>query len=492
MNNHSLINRQGAIPGECTNTPGVLSNQEIVDKINRDPTVHVINSNGGDYAGSDVMMYGGDQWVGFMSPATKAWKTDFLQTNFHVGGVFIWSIDLESNDNFIDDSDDSEDSAPICDLSLSFKDLADVERKASQYTPYCNQIYAVKALEGELDIIGANFTSLNSSYDSSFRLYEENLRETLDGRLQDLMLNSGTGVLTYNGTLNQYFNCTAVNSHGQNVSTTRCPFFTSDKVQRYDVYHVLIDPDGFYNATEQQGVLKDWIAFEDFLPPVREILCGRRCTQHLQNLHYHGFPREAANFNIPNPKDQFLQAWDKVPNLRINIQITYLDRIFGQSDESGLDELQVLSMPINMLEESLEAMKNAKDIGVAIEKEKKKALIETILSAVFAILPVLGELADVADLAVVADLLITSGDIANFGMATYDSVQDPSSAVLQICGALMGGVGGITRDGKSFKSLATKRREMTDEETANLGGLGTRILKQAATIKKIVKSCEKE
>lgn len=80
----------GAAKGACTGAAGYLSQSEIKDIIATDPTAKVINDN----SDSQILVYGGTEWVGFMDEATKSARSDrYRRLNF--GGTSDWAISLD-------------------------------------------------------------------------------------------------------------------------------------------------------------------------------------------------------------------------------------------------------------------------------------------------------------------------------------------------------------------------------------------------------------
>ncbi|KAH8807609.1 hypothetical protein F5884DRAFT_752191 [Xylogone sp. PMI_703] len=80
-----------ALPGPCTQTPGILADAEI----------QALISIGGvqtrdEPSDSDIVVYA-NTWVAYMTPTTKASRTAFYQS-LNFAGTADWAIDLESGD----------------------------------------------------------------------------------------------------------------------------------------------------------------------------------------------------------------------------------------------------------------------------------------------------------------------------------------------------------------------------------------------------------
>jgi chitinase len=93
----------GAYPGPCTGTAGYISNAEIraiADGTGswQDSTgaVHHVNSYSSYFdqdSQSDVVVYEGTQWVGYMNDDTKQDRTE-LYKSLNMAGVIDWAVDL--------------------------------------------------------------------------------------------------------------------------------------------------------------------------------------------------------------------------------------------------------------------------------------------------------------------------------------------------------------------------------------------------------------
>lgn len=89
-------------------------------------------------------------------------------------------------------------------------------------------------------------------------------------------------------------------------------------------------------------------------------------------------------------------------------------------------------------------------------------------------MPVVGEeFAAAAGLATLARSIAIAGELGNGVLAIYDTVKDPSSAVVNILGMLFG-VGSLTkisRDGTGLARIARLRQGMKSDEIASLGSI---------------------
>jgi chitinase len=163
-----------------------------------------------------------------------------------------------------------------------------------------------------------------------------------------------------------------------------------------------------------------------------------------------------------------------------------MDQIFGQWDGSSLNPVQVLAMPVTMVQQAVESMQQVKAIGQTEEDLKKKELILTVVGAVLAVVPFVGDAAAAAaGLASLARAITLIGEVANNAFSIYDIVGDPQSAPMAIFGMLLGG-GALSRDADSLAKMGALRRGMS---FADLLKLGTIFSHQSSGIQMIVRSC---
>lgn len=105
----------GATPGSCTDTAGYISNAEIREILDTNPTARRFR----DGVGSDVLVYNHDQWVSYMEDDTKAKRIEMYRSmNFL--GTTDWAISLDNTtgQGSRDHNDDNDDDDDTGDLGL--------------------------------------------------------------------------------------------------------------------------------------------------------------------------------------------------------------------------------------------------------------------------------------------------------------------------------------------------------------------------------------
>ncbi|KAH8673384.1 glycoside hydrolase family 18 protein [Xylariales sp. PMI_506] len=81
----------GATHGPCTDTAGYISDAEIKEILASD---RVTYSGTDPQSDTDILVYDGDQWVGWMSPSNRAARVNLYKA-LNFGGVTNWAVDLE-------------------------------------------------------------------------------------------------------------------------------------------------------------------------------------------------------------------------------------------------------------------------------------------------------------------------------------------------------------------------------------------------------------
>lgn len=280
-----------------------------------------------------------------------------------------WAIDLDSDENFQDDADTDGDDGnytQACDYSLSFNTLADLATVSSQYSVYYIKEYAVKALSSELSAAMTDFAAANKGYDTLFGHYEAYIKDmiqpVLDSFLRDL---DGPGL--------PYFKCT-YNEGGHDISSRTCPYDAASlQSEHYTLYFDLTDANSFYDALGKLGILHDWVSFGDKDAGVDA--CHGSATHGTGSCVpfkriWHGWPVKAATITFPNHKDIIAAAAPNMQSLQAYIAATWMNQMVGQLTGSGTDALQVIAMPVALIQQAVASMVQVKAIGKTEEQAK--------------------------------------------------------------------------------------------------------------------------
>jgi hypothetical protein len=189
--------------------------------------------------------------------------------------------------------------------------------------------------------------------------------------------------------------------------------------------------------------------------------------------------------DVANPKDIVSKGLSNAKTLgpQINSIITQLrlDGWFG----NGAELIDSISMPIFMLASATENMAQVEQIADKITEEEKKAFIIAFLSAIFLIIPVIGEVvgsvAELADVGVILGLLGAAGNAAT---DIYTIVDDPNNAPLAIFDLILSPL--ALADVATISKAANLRRAMSADDVAKLGD---KISSRMKTVEKAKGSC---
>lgn len=192
------------------------------------------------------------------------------------------------------------------------------------------------------------------------------------------------------------------------------------------------------------------------------------------------------DYTIPDPKDIVVNAMGNVGNLDSALTARIFDVSTGQWLGSNADVVTALSIPVFMVQNAVEGMESAKELGEEVEKKEAENTLLTVLSLVFFIVPFLGEaVAVAAGMLQLGRIIALAGLAANAGLTIKDVIDNPEMAPLAILELL---TGGKLKSPKEFLSAANFRRAMKGDDIA---ALGETFVKQDAMIQKIVKACAK-
>jgi hypothetical protein len=181
---------------------------------------------------------------------------------------------------------------------------------------------------------------------------------------------------------------------------------------------------------------------------------------------YRNYPVAAQKVKVINLKDVVTAAMTIITATQNSIFARELDILSGQWHGSANDIVQVVSMPVMMLQQAIEAMGETKALGTSQKAEDKKNLILEISSVVFIFIPFLDDIAlEVLAAARIGTLIGNAGSLA---ITIQDVVSDAGSAPLAILG-VFGGAGAILADVSNMAKLISIRRGVSDDMITGIG-----------------------
>lgn len=232
------------------------------------------------------------------------------------------------------------------------------------------------------------------------------------------------------------------------------------------------DEKGFYDALlAETGIQRSWIRWQDkFIeldpcPPCPTPTCSHQAACQSNYYARYNYPRrisDTSKIDITNPKKSIDDALPKLVDLVNQGVDTYTMMRFGDSGADPGDVIQSLSMPIFMLEDSFESISKVKEIGADQKNKKTRDLIVLILTIVFAVIPIVGEIAGFAAcMARLATAALIIGEMGNAALAIEEIVRDANSAPFAVLGILIA-AGGIRSKGprQGYEDAAAARKAL--------------------------------
>ncbi|KAF5972832.1 killer toxin alpha/beta [Fusarium bulbicola] len=172
--------------------------------------------------------------------------------------------------------------------------------------------------------------------------------------------------------------------------------------------------------------------------------------------------------DVANPKEVVSKGLGKIKGLP-----TQIDQVLTALQLNGYlgDDMELidsLSLPILMLASAAENMGTVVQIADKITDEERKAFILAFLSAIFLIVPVIGEVVgSIAELTDIGTVMALLGAAGNSAVDIYTVVDDPKNAPLAIFDLILAPLA-IT-DIATITKVANIRRGMKESDIAKLG-----------------------
>lgn len=508
-----------AAPGECTGQAGYISNAEI-DRIIRSQSG--VQSFHDGPSNTDIVVYNGTEWVGYMTKTTKSTRrTHWQAKNF--GGTIDWAVDLQ---DFTDDIDgpDGPDEGEEDDLleqvacTANYTKLEDVQHDVGQLPYSCLNLYIIQALQSTLQASLAGYDNLiKEGYDNKFKTYAEAVAKSGTSQVKKFMYEHGSDYFTC--VVTEQIQCckwcyvkfAADNPYCRYCDNSKCGDYNPDDC-RGPKSLCTIPPHYYKNMTQpcppdfsQRGTSGPidytlgnwaqavyWTIIPGKLPQFYADLYNAtgiaNDTISWENRRYvgcRGGPNDYDcghtdmdyNFPVPtgydaedviNPKDLVSKARDKLVNIGPSLVDT-LSRIQrGIYEGSQPDLINAVSLPISMVEDAVASMQTIDDTVDEWNEQKRKAILMAFLGAIFMFIPVLGEVVgSIAQLANIGRIIALGGLAGNTALGIYDVVKDPGNAPLAIFGLILEPLS--LMDIEKVGKAARFARQMSADDIRKLG-----------------------
>ncbi|KAF9252734.1 CAZyme family GH18 [Penicillium roqueforti] len=495
--------------GQCTNTSGYISNAELNDIMSN------VNASQEGYKGrvwydtesaSDMMVYGTTgkitTWVAYMADDTKNERIDWVK-GLNFGGVTDWAVDLQQWNLGVDTGSEEAKDLQLADLpkgcpSDNWPDSLDkLQASIDSIDVECRSQAVVWVLLKTIPTVLQNYKDASESYDEYFGYYSEWVKDNINDSLEKFMWGDGMKYMDCKWTADK-----ADGGSGNDACTKMVVKQGQPSQGVVTITYTVRDEDGFYNALQNDyGILKDWIVWEETSGDPEDAPCPCPVPGHCIQCNkphgevYHNWPQKAADdaIKVPNLKSVIDTAVPNITALQTVMLGSFTEIRLGAMDATDADMATAYSMPVFMLADTTEQMKNITKIGKEQKKaddEAKVSFILDIVSIVLMIIPFAGEAVEaIGGVANVARAALVMGEAGNAALSVYDIVKDPSSAPFAILGLLMGADASIV--GKSAKTTFSKaaafRHAMSD---GTLKSFSKEFQANDKIVQDIVKACK--
>ncbi|KAJ5662800.1 hypothetical protein N7507_003531 [Penicillium longicatenatum] len=484
----------GATKGLCTDTAGYLSNIEINDLIaqaNGDDNYNDITINEQYEDEGDILIYNDNQWVSYLTPdnykARQQWYDDL-----HFGGSVDWAVDLNrtyGNNGTGDEATigDDWDYTPCPNIWFPYLEGLQAAQDGGAIPDHCVAQMTLDTLMSMLNTAYENYTDVNNGYDGMFEYYVKYIEKVVPSVLTNaFMWNMSTTtnnnqIIPDRGYGMPYFNCRFPEQDDFVPCTPEEWDNNLDPLMRYvDATDLEIgDDDGLSKAYAKAGLLEEWIDYGDYSIHRTN---ANQIPVLSWTLSFKGWPVKNDSMVVQNPKDIVNKGLPNIDSLYSEMETTRMQISSGRWTGGDPRDAAIAYAPaVFMLEQAVDSMAQAKKLGEEEEKEeeeeerkRKENLILMIVGVVLMFVPVVGtEVAAGLGFANLARIIAIAGELGNAALATYDTVEDPSSAVVNMLGMLFGAgsIAKVGRDAKGLSSVAKWRRGMKTGELASLGDI---------------------
>lgn len=464
-------NQSPAAPGYCTNTSGYISEAEIRQIKN------IYDSLGGSYyeyydekSDSDIMVYDGTEWVAYMDSETKARRVQkYKDLNF--GGVSDWAVDLqqEGKANSGGGLDiEAMDLSYKCELN-DYANLDDVIKNVDKSGGECSAMNAVVVLQKMLGNSMSGYDDAAAGYDDLFPFYRDYMHNTLGGRLRAMTLEDDKPLA---GFFKCYYTLGSLGKR-QDASECNCKDLPHAYMQSYTFFWEINDRDGLNKTLQKEGIDMEWVEFGQY---VWHFECERQaggtgtCFNY-DKVHY-GFPNAKSNFDVPNPKNVVDEARKNFDTMMDEYSEMYMNLGLDLFEGSPADAIEVLAMPVFLLEDAVSSMQEVKRLGQDEKDRQDKDLILKIIEGILFLIPFVG--AAIGNLgragAMMARLLLAVDALGNGALSVYEMVENPEMAPVAILAMVLGGLGSAgSRGAVRYRELAISKGKLTPDQKKNMG-----------------------
>jgi hypothetical protein len=439
----------GALKGRCTGTAGYLALAEINEIIDTNPD-HQRTFD--DLSYSDILVYNGTEYVAYMSVDRKA-EVELIILALQWGGVTDWAIDLV--DMY---TQPSEEVITMEFCFDKFNTLDDLAKAGDSVPSFCIDIYALQIMNNDFKTAMSKYNNLlHSGYDGKFNTYAAYVNDTMYTEIDEYMTTHGSN----------RFHC--ISATGGTNHTVTCPTsIPSDPFSAPDeIYWILDDEKGFFqDMMDSYGIDQTWIKFGDLYVWV-DPGCHPQTAEDLKacQRYWHGYPlRDVEHMQIPNPKDTISGAMKNLTDFGNQLDESAADAGGFMYTQDVGDAVDAAQLPLFLTESAVQQMQKIIDAADSITAAEKKSFIVNFVGSLLMLVPAVGETIWALGLGILGRVVLLAGEVGNAAFGVYGVVEDPTSAIFSIFGAIIGVRGEI-----GFERAAGSRRSMSEKESTVLG-----------------------
>jgi len=383
------------------------------------------------------------------------------------------NADKNNNPDWVEGFDDDDIALETCDAT--YVSLDAITGDLASIPDICIGVYMISTMQNDLNQALNDYQiALDSGYDKKFSDYAEYVSGLVPSQTNAYMKAHSNDHFTCRREKRDHCcsncisptDCSGCNGRADCVEGAKswiddaCPGAAPVPVginTNEDSYEfTCVDEEAlFSDLADQYGVLRDWISLSADVLVSKSTIGDCSLTLNAPDdcfRYYFGYPYPLPDMKVPNPKDIVSSALIDLAQIRDALAIaTYESKHFVLGIPID-DVIDGASLPVYMTVEAVASMQVVIEKANELEKEERKQLILGIIMAVLMIVPVLGEAAGALGLASLARIIVMVDAVSETAFTIYGIVDDPSSAVFLIFGAL------AARD---FVKAAGARRAMS-------------------------------
>ncbi|KAL4896950.1 glycoside hydrolase [Aspergillus ambiguus] len=448
--------------GRCTQTAGYISEAEIKEIIENNPSAQTSFD---AVTQSDYLVYDETEWVAYMSKDTREFRILQYLTQASMGGHSDWAVDLENLYTAT-----AGDYLPC---NATYETLDEIKEDVDDIQDHCIEKYIIPILSRDLkDALEKYDQIMEDDYDGKFDSYADYIKEHIPNQLENYMMDHGNDYFTciYEGWVDCCADCgmscpddcndTCENSGRMNI-TAPCPNLMPDPGRPgngSNVYWQLNDQEAFFkDVGDEYGIDGSWIIFAPYVNGLNS--CGPDDgDEHECGTWWFDFPTRDPTMKVPNPKDVIENSLTNLTIVRDMLVEAEEEIMYYLYSGSTSDVVTASEYPVFMTQFAVEQMEKVADLGEEIEEQEKKERILNFVMAALMLIPAVGEAVGSLGLATIGRVIILTGALGDAAFTVYGIVEDPKSAILALFTSLVGfrGASGFTKGAQARRRMSTK------------------------------------